>query len=86
MLTGRQLDEIAARADAVDVPALIAEIRKLHALVEAAYNLKDVRTKMNKNFMGYQEIRIALTEREAEFGAALTRLFEEQDYADTDSE
>ena len=74
MFTEKQLDEIEARRSAADIPALVDEVRRFNRVVDAAFNLKEVRARMDRHHKNFVEIRGDLQEREEEFQAALVSL------------
>ena len=76
MFTDKQLDEIEARRSAADVPALVAEVRRFNRVVDAAFNLKEVRARMERHHKNFMEIRGDLQEKEDEFQAMLVKLLE----------
>lgn len=76
MLTDRHLDEIEARNSAADIPALVAELRRFNRVVDAAFNLREVHARMDRQHKNFMEVRGELTDREEEFHAALVRLLE----------
>ncbi len=49
MFTDKQLDEIEARNSVADLRALVAEVRRFNRVVDAAFNLKEERARMNRH-------------------------------------
>jgi hypothetical protein len=76
MFMEKQLDEIEARRSGADVPALVAEVRRFNRVVDAAFNLKEVRARMERHHRAFIEIRADQQEKEEEFQAMLVRLLE----------
>lgn len=81
MFTEKQLDEIEARRSAADIPALVDEVRAFNRVVDAAFNLKEVRARMNRHNKNFMEIREDLTEKEEAFQSALVKLLEGEEGA-----
>lgn len=81
MFTDKQLDEIEARRSAADVPALVDEVRRFNRVVDAAFNLKEVRARMERHHKNFMEIRGDLQEKEEEFQAVLVKLLEGEEEA-----
>ena len=86
MFTEKQLDEIEARRCAEDVPALVAEVRGFNRLVDAAFNLKEVRARMERHHRTFIEIRADLQEKEEKFQAMLVKLLEGEEEAGQEEE
>ena len=76
MFTDKQLDEIEARRSVADTPALVDEVRRFNHVVDAAFNLKEVRARMDRHHKNFMEIRGELMEKEEKFQAALVKLLE----------
>ena len=76
MFTDKQLDEIEARNSAADIPAIVAEVRRFNRMVDAAFNLKEVRARIDRHHKNFMEIRGELMEKEEKFQATLVKLLE----------
>ena len=81
MFTERELDEIESRRSAADIPALVAELRRFNRVVDAAFNLKEVRARMDQHHKNFIEIRGDLQQKEDEFQAMLVKLLEGEEEA-----
>ena len=49
MFTEKELDEIEAHNSVADIPALVAEVRRFNQVVNAAFNLKEVRNRADSH-------------------------------------
>ena len=76
MFTEKELDEIEARHSAADIPALVAEARRFNQVVNAAFNLKEARSRVDQHHKNFIVVRDNLMEKEEELQAALIRLLE----------
>jgi hypothetical protein len=81
MFTDKQLDEIEARRSVADIPALVDEVRRFNHVIDTAFNLKEVRARMDRHHKNFMEIRGELMEKEEEFQAALVKLLEGEEKA-----
>ena len=81
MFTDKQLDEIEARRSVADISTLVDEVRKFNHVVDAAFNLKEVRARMERHHRNFMEIRGDLQEKEDEFQAMLVKLLEGEEEA-----